>query len=125
MHDVEARPGRAGELEHEGEVGVVLGHLDVRRRVHVVTARVLGQGDDVELDDAELGVGAGSCEDRDLVAATGQLACEVPRHRLEAPGEGLGDREAAVGDHADTEPVPLLVTVSVAHGEGRHLLSSR
>ena len=103
MQDVEvvARPAR--QLEHQREVGVVLRDLDVRRSADVVPTRVLGEEIDRELRGAERRVRAGCREQRDLVTAPDELAGEVPRHRLQATGEGLADGEAAVGDQADPE----------------------
>ena len=117
MEDVELRALVPAQLEHERQVGVVLGDLDVRRRADVVAAGTLRHHVDRQLDRAETGVGPGGGEDGDLVATPDELARQVPRHRLQAAGEGLGDGEAAVGDQADPQ--------SLAGESSRHPLTSR
>lgn len=106
VHDVEATCAVAGEVEHEREVRVVLGHPGVRGRVDVTAGQVAGaEGRRLQDGDGQPRVSAGRREEGHLVPAGDELASELVDERLEPAGVGLAHGIAAGPDQAHTHRV--------------------
>jgi hypothetical protein len=102
VHHVEAVAGGAGQVEHQVQVGVVVGHPLLGGGVDVAHGHRRGpEAGRGEGPDRQRGVAAGGGVHRHVVAAPDEQAGEVVGQRLETAGERLRDRVAVGGDQAD------------------------
>ena len=117
MQHVELRAVVPAQLEHQREVGVVLGHLDVRRCVDVVATGPVRHRLDRQLDRAEAGVGARGGEDAtSCPRRTSSLArCHVIDSSPPVKGSAIGKRQLATRQ----------IRSRLAGEAHRHLLTSR
>lgn len=103
VHDVVVRGIAVGEIKHECEVGMVIGHERRRRHGHVgLSGRGEGYFVHPQRFTGQAGVGTHACEKRYVMAALHQSTRQMPHVGLQSTGKRLPNGVAIRRDQCDT-----------------------